>query len=76
MAERRELSYEVDMFGQRHAREVELELRLVALTVAGTVEHRVDVGEDVLRAESRVQVAAAIADEAQPDSSSDLVDET
>ena len=63
MAGLRQLSEEVDTSGQRHAGEVELEVGLVAAAVAGAVEHRVDVGEYVLRAEGLAEIAASVADE-------------
>ena len=51
MSSRRQFSEEFSTSRQRHAGEVELEWGLVALAVAGAVEHRVDPGEDILWAE-------------------------
>ena len=65
MSSRRQFSEEFSASRQRHAGEVELELGLVMAAVAGAVEHRVDVGEDVLRAEGLAEIAASVADESQ-----------
>ena len=75
MAGLRQPPEELSISRRRHAGEVELELGLVALAVAGAVEHRVDPGEDVLGAESVAEIAAAVADESQFGGGCNLLDE-
>ena len=75
MADLRQPSEELSTSRQWHAGEVELELGLVALAVAGAVEHRVDPGEDILGAEGLPEIATTVADESQFGGGCNLLDE-
>ena len=49
---------------------------LVALSVAGAVQHPVDPSEDVLGTEGVAEIAAAVADESQFGGGCNMLDET